>query len=61
VDCFDRSKIDKLVEKLNSSKGVFRSALSQNMNMRTVPQIIFIKDSAIDRSLAIENAFKGIK
>jgi ribosome-binding factor A len=31
------------------------------MNMRTVPQIIFIKDSAIDRSLAIENAFKGIK
>jgi ribosome-binding factor A len=33
VDFYDRTKIDALVKKLNNSKAVFRTALSQNMNV----------------------------
>jgi ribosome-binding factor A len=58
VDFYNRDKIDALVKKLNNSKAVFRTALSQNMNVWKVPNILFEKDESIDRVIAIEKLLK---
>ncbi|MDR2557517.1 MAG: 30S ribosome-binding factor RbfA [Mycoplasmataceae bacterium] len=54
VDTFHRENLDKILVKLNESKGVFRRELSQNMQLRKLPEIRFERDETIDRNDAIE-------
>ncbi|MDR1234704.1 MAG: 30S ribosome-binding factor RbfA [Mycoplasmataceae bacterium] len=60
IDTYDRSKIDAMVDKLMIAKGVFRSHLAKNMNIRRIPDIKFVKDNTIDNSLKIDELLDKI-
>ncbi len=55
VDCLDRERIDSLVKYLNERKGIFRTTIAHNFDLRRVPEIIFKKDETIDRHNEIED------
>lgn len=61
VDCFDRKKIDKMVEKLNIAKGFFRTQLARKLRIHHVPIVNFIKDQSIDNFLKINILLDNIK
>jgi ribosome-binding factor A len=54
VDTFDRNIVNKLVDKLQSSKGVFRRQLATNMSIRKIPDLRFMADQTIDNSYKID-------
>lgn len=55
IDCLNREKVDRLVDYLNQRKGVFRTQLANNFDLRRIPEIIFKKDETIDRHNEIED------
>lgn len=61
IDCLDRKRIDNLVEYLNNRKGIFRTTLAQNFDLRRVPEIVFKKDETIDRHNEIEDILSEIE
>lgn len=60
VDTYDRKNIDQVVEALTKAKGVFKTALAQQMEIRKIPELIFEKDISIDQSLEIEKLINDI-
>jgi ribosome-binding factor A len=60
VDTFDRNLIDKLVTKLQESKGVFRKQLANNMAIRKIPDLKFYVDRTIDNSYKIDELLDKI-
>jgi ribosome-binding factor A len=59
VDTFNRDDINKLVDKLNASKGLFKRELSKYLNLRRIPDLKFARDTSIDRVIKIEELLKG--
>lgn len=60
VDTYDRKQIDKVVESLTKAKGVFKTALANQLEIRKIPELIFEKDISIDQSLEIEKLISQI-
>ena len=60
VDCWDRSKVEEQVKRLNYAKGVFRTAIAKKSNLYKVPQVVFHRDEAIDNNLKIEDLLSKI-
>ncbi len=60
VDTYDRKNIDQVVEALTKAKGVFKTSLAQQMEIRKIPELIFEKDVSIDQSLEIEKLINDI-
>jgi len=54
VDFYNRTKLPKLVKKLNENKMVFKRALASNLTVYKIPEIIFLPDETIDRAMQIE-------
>lgn len=49
------------VQGLQSSAGFIRSELFKNLRIRTVPELIFVKDGSTDYAFKIENIIKNIR
>lgn len=60
VDTYDRKNIDQVVESLTKAKGVFKTALANQLEIRKVPELIFEKDISIDQSLEVEKIIHHI-
>lgn len=60
VDTYDRKSIDQVVEALTKAKGVFKTALANQLEIRKIPELIFEKDLSIDQSLEIEKLINDI-
>lgn len=60
VDTYDRKNIDQVVEALTKAKGVFKTALANQLEIRKIPELIFEKDLSIDQSLEIEKLINDI-
>lgn len=60
VDTYDRKNVDQVVEALTKAKGVFKTALANQLEIRKIPEIIFEKDVSIDQSLEIEKLIHDI-
>ncbi|MCQ3914831.1 MAG: 30S ribosome-binding factor RbfA [Mycoplasmoidaceae bacterium] len=60
VDTYDRKNIDQVVEALTKAKGVFKTALANQLEIRKIPELIFEKDVSIDQSLEIEKLIHEI-
>ncbi|MDR1991669.1 MAG: 30S ribosome-binding factor RbfA [Mycoplasmataceae bacterium] len=60
VDTYDRTKLDQIVNKLTIAKGTFRNQLAQNLNIRKIPDIKFVRDQTIDNSLKIDEILDKI-
>jgi len=61
VDTYDRKNVDMVVEALTKAKGVFKTALANQLEIRKIPELIFIKDSSIDQSLEVEKLLHEIE
>ena len=48
---FDR---DEAIEGLNSAKGFIKKELSKKIKWRAMPELIFIKDDSIEKSLELD-------
>jgi ribosome-binding factor A len=53
-------KLDGAVEGLKRASGFVRRELGQRMTIRHVPQIIFVADHGIERSIALQETLKKI-
>lgn len=60
VDTYDRKNIDQVVEALTKAKGVFKTALANQLEIRKIPELFFEKDVSIDQSLEIEKLIHDI-
>lgn len=61
IDCRDRSKTPKVVEKIDKIKGLFRSKLAKELSIYKVPELKFVVDEAIDYAEHIEELLSDIK
>lgn len=61
LDCLDWTKINQIVNAFISASGVFKTALSKKLTIRKVPKLLFVADTAIDKSLKIEKILSEIK
>lgn len=61
LDCLDRNKITQITNAFNLAKGVFKTALSKVLTIRKIPNLIFVKDAAIDEVLKIDKILSEIK
>ena len=57
--CMDIDK-DKVMEELNEAKGFLRSQLSQNIDIRHTPELVFEFDNSIEYGMNIERIIKEI-
>ena len=57
--CMDVDK-DKVLEELNEAKGFLRSQLSQNIDIRHTPELVFEFDNSIEYGMNIERIIKEI-
>ena len=48
---FDR---DEAIEGLNSAKGFIKKELSKKIKLRAMPELIFIKDDSIEKSIELD-------
>ncbi len=53
--CGDSSKHSQILEKINSNTHNFRYLLAQKIDLRFVPEIVFLQDKNINNSLVIES------
>jgi len=60
VDTYDRKNIDLVVEALEKAKGVFKTSLAQQLSIRKIPELKFIKDASIDSSIEVEKILDEI-
>lgn len=49
ISCYDKSMINKVLKKINSASGFFRTILSKNLNLRKAPIVVFLNDESIDK------------
>ena len=61
ISCYDKTKIDKILKKMNEAVGFFRTILAKNLDLRKVPTIIFLNDDSIDRIDEINAILESIK
>ncbi len=61
IDCRDRTKIEKVVEKLNKNSGLFRSLAAEKWKYYKMPKIIFAPDTTIDYAKHIDDLLKKSK
>ena len=54
---FDR---DEAVEGLNSAKGFIKKELSKKVKLRTMPELIFIKDDSIEKALELDKLIEEV-
>ncbi|XQP55869.1 MAG: 30S ribosome-binding factor RbfA [Mycoplasmoidaceae bacterium] len=54
VDTYDRKNIDQVVEALTKAKGVFKTALATQLEIRKIPELYFEKDLSIDQAMEVE-------
>ncbi|MDU3751210.1 MAG: 30S ribosome-binding factor RbfA, partial [Peptoniphilus rhinitidis] len=45
---------DEAIEGLNSAKGFIKKELSKKIKLRAMPELIFIKDDSIEKSLELD-------
>ena len=55
------NKRDDVVETLNSSRGFIRHILSQRIEMRRVPDLVFKKDRKVDEELSVLKVLDQIR
>ena len=55
------NKRDNLVETLNSLRGFIRHILSQRIEMRRVPDLVFKKDRKVDEELSVLKVLDQIR
>lgn len=61
LDCLDRTKINIVKSAFILASGVFKTALSQQLQIRKVPHLIFEIDESIDKGSKIEQILFEIK
>lgn len=61
VDTYDRKNVDQVVNALTKAKGVFKTALANQLEIRKIPELIFESDVSIDRSLEVEKLLHEIE
>lgn len=61
ISCYDKTKIGKILEKMNGAAGFFRTILAKNLDLRKVPNLIFLNDDSIDRVDEINTILESIK
>lgn len=53
--CGDSSKHSQILERINEKTPNFRYLLAQKIDLRFIPEIVFIQDKNIDNSMIIES------
>ncbi|MGL4950546.1 MAG: 30S ribosome-binding factor RbfA [Mycoplasma sp.] len=61
VECVDRSRVLEVVKALNSISGLFRSKISEALDIYKTPKIIFEVDKTIDYAENIDRIINSIK
>lgn len=61
ISCYDKTKIDKILKKMNEAAGFFRTILAKNLDLRKVPNLLFLNDDSIDRVDQIESILRSLK
>ena len=61
LDCLNRKKVEQVKAAFITAKGVFKTALSKRLNIRKVPELIFVVDEAIDEAIKIDAILNEIK
>lgn len=61
ISCYQKNLTDKVLQKLIGATGFFKKALSINLTLRKIPNLIFIKDTSMENYETIENILKEIK
>lgn len=61
ISCHDKSKIDKILKKMNEAAGFFRTILAKNLDLRKVPNLLFLNDDSIDRIDEIDSILRSLK
>lgn len=56
----NQDQLDGAVEALKRASGFVRHELGQRLTIRHVPQIIFVADRSIERSIALQETLKKI-
>ncbi len=57
--CMNEDK-DKVLEELNEAKGFLRGKLSENIDIRHTPELVFIYDNSIEYGMNIEKIIEKI-
>ncbi|MGL4947974.1 MAG: 30S ribosome-binding factor RbfA [Mycoplasma sp.] len=61
VECVDRERAPEIAHALNSISGLFRSKVSQALDIYKTPKIIFEIDKSIDYAENIDKIIRSIK
>lgn len=61
ISCYDKTKIDKILKKINEASSFFRTILAKNLDLRKVPSLVFLNDDSIDRIDEINDILESIK
>ncbi len=61
ISCHDKTKIGKILKKINEATGFFRTILAKNLDLRRVPRLVFLNDDALDRVDHINEILESIK
>lgn len=57
IDSLDRERLDSLVKNLNKAKGLFRTQLAHEFDLRRAPEVLFVKDEIFDKVNEVESIF----
>ncbi|MGL4952103.1 MAG: 30S ribosome-binding factor RbfA [Mycoplasma sp.] len=61
IECVDRSKAKEVADALNSISGLFRSKVSEALDIYKTPKIIFEPDKSIDYAENIDKIINSLK
>lgn len=61
ISCYDKNLLDKVLKKINSANGFFRTILAKELKWRKAPKIIFLKDTSSDRYDEVESIINSWK
>lgn len=61
VSAFTEEKREETVEGLNSAKGYIKREIAQNLDLRTIPDLIFIADESIEKSFEFYELLDKVK
>lgn len=61
IDSLDRQNLDSLVKNLNKAKGIFRTKLAHEFDLRRAPEVVFYKDEVFDKVNEVESIFDELK
>lgn len=61
ISCYDKNIEDKVLKKVIGATGFFKKALSQELTLRKIPNLIFKIDTSYQNYETIENILKELK